>query len=153
MPLSQAFEQALGSVDHVGSVKVETGYQPEEVGQEITFSSPSKWVIVIIGCQEGVNLLKTLNKVWEQPKGPLDRINVIVVCLFSGNDELSTENAITLRQLVEQSREGAFILLRCSKYDTKAKKQEVDDVISKVINSMQLYQSQNIPVIHEELNF
>jgi hypothetical protein len=55
--------------------------------------------------------------------------------------------------LVEQTREGAFLLLRCTKYDTKAKKQDVEEVILKVINSMQLYRSQNIPVIHEELNF
>ena len=149
MPLSQAFEQALFAVDNVATKKIRTDYTQEEV----SFSSPSKWVIMIIGSQEGVNLLKTLNKIWDQPKGPLDRINIIIVCLFSGNEELSAENANTLRQLVEQTREGAFLLLRCTKYDTKAKKQDVEEVILKVINSMQLYRSQNIPVIHEELNF
>jgi hypothetical protein len=58
------------------------------------------------------------------------------VCLFSGNEELSTENAKIVRELVEQTSEGAFLLLRCTAYDTKKKKQEVNDVLDKVINSM-----------------
>jgi len=58
-----------------------------------------------------------------------------------------------VRELVEQTNEGAFLLLRCTAYDTKEKKQRVNDVLDKVINSMQLYSSNIIPVIHEELNF
>ena len=76
-----------------------------------------------------------------------------MICLFTGNDELNTDNAKILKNLVEQTREGAFLMLRCMAYDTNEKKSRINDIVSKVINSMQLYRSQNIPVIHEELNF
>merc|ERR1712096_496749 len=57
MPLQQAFEEALYAVDNVATNKVKTGYTTPQEEDNITFSSPAKWVIVIIGSQEGVNLL------------------------------------------------------------------------------------------------
>ena len=149
MPLYAAFRNAVAQVEKVADTIVKTGYNAKK--HVLTFQSPAKWIIVVIGCQEGIGQLNY--QLQNQRNNFLNRINIIVVCLFSGNEELSTENAKIVRELVEQTAEGAFLLLRCTAYDTKEKKTRVDDVLVKVINSMQLYRSQNIPVIHEELNF
>jgi hypothetical protein len=63
-------------------------------------------------------------------------INIIIICLFTGNDELNTDNAKILKNFVEATREGAFLLLRCTAYDTNEKKTRINDIVSKVINSM-----------------
>ena len=50
MPLSQAFEQALMAVDNVATNQIKTGYTSPKECDEVTFSSPAKWVIMVIGC-------------------------------------------------------------------------------------------------------
>ena len=64
MPLSEAFSKAINDVDKVATKKVKTAYHPHDEEGQLTFNSPAKWVVLIIGSQEGIVLLQRL-QLWQ----------------------------------------------------------------------------------------
>jgi hypothetical protein len=52
MPLYAAFRNAVGQVEKVADTIVKTGYNGKK--NALTFQSPAKWIILVIGCQEGI---------------------------------------------------------------------------------------------------
>lgn len=52
MPLYAAFRNAVAQVEKVADTIVKTGYNAKK--HVLTFQSPAKWIIVVIGCQEGI---------------------------------------------------------------------------------------------------
>jgi hypothetical protein len=60
MPISEAFSAAIHDVDKVAAKRVKTSYTPHDEEGQLMFSSPAKWVVLIIGSQEGIVLLQRL---------------------------------------------------------------------------------------------
>jgi hypothetical protein len=74
-------------------------------------------------------------------KDKLKNINVIVLCLFPGNVNLSAKTEESLKELVKNAGKGALIIMNIQVHDTLEKKKSINEMLDQVVETTKVYKS------------